>query len=214
MQDKDRYQRSLKNWNTDIFCVNLLLHIKILKQSKFIQGVQVFPGIGPVSKLIKILHSDASPAQIAGGVALGLILGVTPLLSIHNIFILFMILLIRVNPGSAALSFLLFSILAYALDPLSHQLGLKILKAPGLQALWTDLYNTPGMRLTRFNNSIVMGSLALSFILIIPAWLGAFTFVRSYRGTLKTKIDNLKVVRLVKASSLYKWYERIRYWAG
>ena len=173
----------------------------------------MFPGIGPVSNLIKILHSDASPAQVAGGVALGLILGITPLLNVHNLFILFIILLIRVNLGSATLSFLLFSILAYAVDPLSHQLGLKILKSPGLQTLWTDLYNTPGMRLTRFNNSIVMGSLTLSLIMVTPVWLAAFSFVRSYRDTLKVKIDNLRIVKFVKASSAYKWYERIRYWA-
>ncbi len=174
----------------------------------------MFPGIGPVSNLIKILHSDASPAQIAGGVALGLIIGITPLLSIHNLFIVFIILLIRINLGSAILSFLLFSILAYPLDPLSHQLGMKILKFPELQSLWTDLYNTPGMRLTRFNNSIVMGSLALSLILLIPVWLSAFAFVRSYRGTFKEKVDNLRIVKIVKASSVYKLYERIRFWTG
>lgn len=174
----------------------------------------MFPGIGPVSNLIKILHSDASPAQVAGGVALGLIIGITPLLNVHNLFIVFIILLVRVNLGSAILSFLLFSILAYPLDPLSHQMGMKILNLPGLQALWTDLYNTPGMRLTRFNNSIVMGGLALSLILITPVWLATFSFVRSYRGTLKVKIDNLRIIKLVKASSIYKWYERIRFWTG
>ncbi|MDT8318786.1 MAG: TIGR03546 family protein [bacterium] len=172
----------------------------------------MFPGIGPVSNLIKILHSDASPAQVAGGVALGLIIGLTPLLNIHNLLVLFIILLIRINLGSAMLSFMLFSLIAYLLDPLYHQLGLMILKSPELQTLWTDLYNAPGMRLTRFNNSIVMGSLALSLILIIPVWLAAFAFVRSYRGSLKEKIDNLRIVKLVKASSIYKWYERIRFW--
>ena len=172
----------------------------------------MFPGIGPVSSLIKILHSDASPAQIAGGVALGMIIGLTPLPNIHNIIIFLLILIIRINTGSALLSFLFFSLLAFPMDPLSHQLGLKILQAPGLQEFWTDLYNTPGMMLTRFNNSIVMGSLVLSLTLILPVWAGSFLFVRSYRGTLKVKIDNMKIVKAVKATSIYKWYERIRYW--
>ncbi len=174
----------------------------------------MFPGIGPVSNLIKILHSDASPAQIAGGAAMGMVIGITPLFSIHNLLILFIILIIRINLGSAILSFIFFSILALPLDPLSHQMGMMILKATELQGLWTDLYNNPAMRLTRFNNSIVMGSMALSLMLIVPIWLGAFSFVRAYRGTMKEKIDKLRIIKLVKGSSLYKGYERIRYWTG
>jgi len=174
----------------------------------------MFPGIGPISSLVKILHSDASPAQIAGGVAFGMILGITPIMNIHNLLILFLVLIIRVNLGSVFLSFALFSVVAFMLDPLSNSVGLSALKSESLVPFWTDLYNIPTMTFTHFNNTIVMGSLILSLILFIPVWFGAFSFVKSYRGHLKEKIDNLKIVKMVTASKAYQWYVKVRDFTG
>jgi len=172
----------------------------------------MFPAIGPISKIIKILHSDASPAQIAGGVCFGMIAGLTPLWNIHNLAVLFLVLIIRVNLGAAVLSFLLFSVIAFPLDPLFNAVGLKILKAEALYGFWTDLYNIPTFTFTNFNNSIVMGSLAVSLALFIPVWAATAWFVKGYRGRLREKIDGLRIVKVIKASSAYRLYARIRDW--
>ena len=47
------------------------------------------------------------------------------------------------------------------LDPLFHRIGLGILTAPSLTALWTGWYNTAWFRLDRLNNTIVNGQPAL-----------------------------------------------------
>ena len=79
----------------------------------------MFPSIEPFSKFIKILHSDASPQQIAGGAAFGMVLGLTPLLNIHNLVILLLVLVIRVNLGMASISFIIFSMLAFVRFPIA-----------------------------------------------------------------------------------------------
>ena len=61
-----------------------------------------------IAKLIKILRSGATPAQIAGGFILGMIIGLTPRWSVHNLLIVLIIILINVNISMAIFSFLLF----------------------------------------------------------------------------------------------------------
>ena len=168
------------------------------------------PIIGTLSKVVKILHSDASPTQVAGGACLGMVMGLTPLFSVHNLIVLFVVLIVRVNWGSVTLSWLLFSILGYLLDPISHMVGLKLLKLNALFDFWTYLYNVPLMTWTGFNNSITLGSLVISLAFFIPLFLFARWFVIGYRGNLKVKIEKLWLVKVVKGSTVYRLYARVR----
>lgn len=172
------------------------------------------PIIGTLNRIVKILHSDASPAQVAGGACLGMVMGLTPLCSVHNLLVLFLVLIFRVNPGAVTVSWLVFSLLSFPLDPLSHIVGLKLLKAQALFDFWTQLYNVPLMTWTRFNNSVTLGSLTISLTVFIPLFLFFRWFVIAYRGSLKEKIERLKLVRLVKGSLIYRWYARVRDFTG
>ena len=168
------------------------------------------PIIGTLNKFVKILHSDASPAQIAGGVCLGMVMGITPLFSVHNLIVLFVVLIVRVNWGSVTISWLLFSILAYLLDPISHIVGLKLLKLNSLFDFWTYLYNLPLMTWTGFNNSITLGSLVISLFIFIPLFISIRWLVVGYRGNLKVKIEKFWLVKAVKGSNVYRLYARVR----
>ena len=44
-----------------------------------------------LAKLLKALNSDDSPWQLAFGVMLGMIMGLTPFLGLHSIIILFIV---------------------------------------------------------------------------------------------------------------------------
>ena len=46
-----------------------------------------------ILKLIKVLNSETEPSQISLGLCFGLIAGLTPVLSPHNIIVLFMVTL-------------------------------------------------------------------------------------------------------------------------
>jgi uncharacterized protein (TIGR03546 family) len=159
--------------------------------------------------LIRIIHSETDPRQISLGFALGMIPGLTPLTSLHNLLVLLAILFFRVNIGAAMLSWGVFKILAYALDPLFHQIGLFLLTGVAfLQGLWTTLYNAPLVPYTRFNNSIVMGSLVFSLFAFYPVYWGGRFMVVKYRETWMERFNRLRIVQVFRASDLYKWYSR------
>jgi len=160
-------------------------------------------------KLIKVIHSDRDPRQICLGFSLGMIMGLTPLLSAHNLIVLLAILFFMVNISAAILSWAVFSLIAFIIDPLFHQFGLIILtKTEFLTGIWTALYNAPFFPYTRFNNSIVMGSLIFSLIAFYPVYLGGIFIVVKYRETFMERFDQWKVVKVMKASSFYKLYAR------
>jgi uncharacterized protein (TIGR03546 family) len=64
----------------------------------------------------------------------------------------------------------------------------------------------PLVPLTRFNNSIVMGS-GITTLFLAP--IGFFVFralILRYRRDILAKFQNTKAWKLVKATSLYQWY--------
>jgi uncharacterized protein (TIGR03546 family) len=162
-----------------------------------------------IVSLIKLIHSDRDPRQISLGLAFGLIPGFTPLTSPHNLLVLLLLLFLRANISAALLSWGFFSIWAFALDPLFHRLGLFLLIDVGaLVGLWTALYNAPLMPFTRFNNSVVLGSLIVSLILFYPVYSAGRLMIVKYRETFMEHFNRWKVIQVLKASSLYRWYTR------
>jgi uncharacterized protein (TIGR03546 family) len=159
--------------------------------------------------LIRVMHSETDPRQISLGFALGMIPGLTPLTCPHNLLVLLAVLFFRVNISAAMLSWGVFTLWAFALDPLFHQIGLFFLAHVGfLQGLWTTLYNAPLLPYSRFNNSIVMGSLIFSLLAFYPVYWGGRVMVVKYRETLMERFNRLKIVQVFKASDVYKWYSR------
>jgi uncharacterized protein (TIGR03546 family) len=155
------------------------------------------------------MHSDTDPRQISLGFSLGMIVGLTPFSSPHNLIVLLAILLFRVNISAAVLSWGVFSIPAFLLDPLFHQIGMFILSGKGILAgLWTFLYNMPLIPYTRFNNTIVMGSLVFSIVAFYPVyWLGKLLVIK-YREIFMERFNRWKIIQLIKASSVYRLYAR------
>jgi uncharacterized protein (TIGR03546 family) len=166
------------------------------------------------AKFLKILNSDAAPGQISLGFAFAMIAGLTPLLSLHNLLVLFLVLLLRVNLSSFLLGLALFSGLAFALDPLFHRIGLAVLTAPALEGLWTILYNSTLWRLEGFNNSIVMGSLIVSCTLFVPLALVGNSLVRKYRDHVLQWVMKTRLMQTFQASKLYDYYEAVSGWRG
>ena len=164
-----------------------------------------------LSKFIGVLRSGAKPAEIAWGFALGAILGLTPFRGVHTLVVIFLLCILRVNISSAMFSWLVFSLIAWLIDPLFHSLGFFILAGiPALIPLWTKLYNAPVTPLTRFNNTDLMGSLIFSLILLIPNFLFFKWFVERYRESWNQKIKKWKVVHALNTSSVVQWYFKIR----
>jgi len=168
-----------------------------------------------VTNFIKILREGQTPAQVAGGFALGSILGLSPMFTLQGLLVWLIILVLDVNLSAATFSLGLFALIAYIFDPIFHRLGYFLLvDMNGLQGVWTVLYNAPIAPLTRFNNTVVIGSFVSSLILIVPIYFGMKKFVLAYRATLGTRMKKMKIYQIIDRSSLVQWYRRVRSLGG
>jgi uncharacterized protein (TIGR03546 family) len=161
-----------------------------------------------LAKLIKILNSEAEPAQISLAICLGMVAGLTPMMSLHNLLVLLLALVIRVNLSAFILGILFFSGLAYALDPVFHSIGHRVLGSQALEDVFTTMYNNPLIRLTRFNNTIVMGSLLASLAAFIPMALLLNLVIRKYREHILGWVRKTRLAQIITGSRLYSIYQR------
>lgn len=160
-----------------------------------------------IAKLLKALSSEASPGQIAGGLVLGMIIGLTPFFSAHNLLILLIIILFRVNIGMALLGFIVFSGVAWLADPLFHDLGTSLLESESLRTTWESMYEKEWIAMTRFYNTVVLGSFVTALGLVIPAFPLAIVFVKQYRKHIHERVQKWKIVKALKGTKLYSVYE-------
>jgi uncharacterized protein (TIGR03546 family) len=166
----------------------------------------------PIVKLLTVLNSETAPGQISLALAFSLIVGLTPLWSLHNLLVLFLVLVLRVNLSAFLLGTAVFSGVAYLLDPFFHRLGLAVLTAPALEGLWTALYNSTLWRIERFNNSIVMGSLLVSLALFVPVVLVCNWAIRKYREHVVATVRQWRVVQALTATRFYQMYRSYSNW--
>jgi uncharacterized protein (TIGR03546 family) len=164
-----------------------------------------------VANFIKILREGQTPRQVAGGFALGSIVGLIPGLSLQSLLVWLVIFVLDVNLSAAFLAATLFALLAWLLDPVFHQLGYWLLvDLEPLKGLWTAMYNAPIAPLTRFNNTIVMGSLAGAVILTVPIYFGMKRFVVAYRSTIGARVERSKFYQIISKNFIVRWYEKVR----
>ena len=167
-----------------------------------------------IAKVLKILNSESQPGQISMALGFSMVVGLTPLLSPHNLLFLLLVLLLRVNLSAFILGLAIFKGVAYLLDPLFHWIGLSILTAKPMEGLWTVLYNSTLWRIERFNNSVLMGSLIFSLFLFVPVYLILNLMIRQYRERVLEWVRKTRIVKLFTASKLYQAYHSLSEWGG
>ncbi len=160
-----------------------------------------------LQSLVKTLHSDGTPGQIAAGVALGAALGLTPLVNVHNVVILALLCVLNVSFAAGMLGWLIFAPLGFLLDPLFDAVGRKLLlNTPALTPLWTAWDNTPFVPFTNFNNSVVLGSVVCWMLMATPIFLLARFAVLRYRATYGERFRRTRFYQGITASRLYNVY--------
>ena len=167
-----------------------------------------------LARLLRVLNSETNPGQISLGFCFAMVAGLTPLLSLHNVLVLLLVLVLRVNLSAFLLGLAVFSGIAYLLDPLFHWNGLEILTAPALQDLWTSLYNSTMWRLERFNNTIVMGSLVFSLVLFVPLYFLSNQLILRYRQHVLAWVEKTRLMQFFKASKVYQIYQSLPHFGG
>jgi len=162
-----------------------------------------------VAKILKVLNSETEPYQISLALCLAMIIGFTPLISLHNLIVLLIVLIVRVNLSAFILGLAIFSGLSYALDPLFHSAGMAILTAEPLQDVFTSLYNTTIFRMEHFYNTVLMGSLITSIILFLPLYIILKAAIVRYRQSILLWVRKSKIMHAFKLSKFYKVYDSL-----
>ena len=161
--------------------------------------------------LVKTLHSDGSPAQIAFGVALGAALGLTPIANVHNALVILLLAMLNVSFAAGMLAWAAFVPVGFMLDPVFDRVGrILLVDMPALRPMWTAWDNVPGLALTNFNNTVVLGSLVVWIALFIPLFFAARLGVVRYRATIGERVKNSRYYKLLEASQLYNVYRWFR----
>lgn len=164
-----------------------------------------------LQSLVRTLHSDGTPSQIAAGVALGAALGLTPLFSLHNLLVVAALALLNVSFGAGMLGMALFAPVGFALDPVFDRIGgALLLQAPALRPVWETADGTPVLAFLNLNNTVVTGSIAGWIVLFVPIFLLARVGVVKYRATLGEKVRQTRTYKAIRASQLYNVYRWFR----
>jgi uncharacterized protein (TIGR03546 family) len=164
-----------------------------------------------IQSLVKALNSEGTPGQVAAGIALGAVFGLTPLMNPHNLVLAGLAIILNVSFPGVLLGWAAFAPLGFALDPLFDGLGRALLVDAGaLRPLWTWAYNTPVVALSNFNNTVVLGSVVVWLVSLIPLFFLFRWLVAKYRATVYARLQQTRVFQVVKASKFYNLYTLFR----
>lgn len=147
-----------------------------------------------ILKFLKSLSSNSHPGEIAHAVCIGLILGFLPKDNAFWYILMVFFLFIRINQGSLLLFTLIFGLIAHNFDPKFHELGYYILTLPALTPTFSALLDIPFVAFTKFNNTIVMGSLAASLMCYIPLYGISRIFIKYWRAFLAPAVRKTKLI--------------------
>lgn len=157
-------------------------------------------------KLFSALNSESSIRQIALAIVLGFIVGLSPLLTLHNVIILFFVLFVRVHLGSFILSVGFFSGLSYLLSPVIIAVGESLLTAGSLNGLFTILYQLTLFKLAHWHNTYTLGAIVVGSLLAIPLYFFSKVMIKNYRQHIMAFFEKFRIVKALKASKFYRLY--------
>lgn len=141
-----------------------------------------------IATLIIAINANSRAGEIAAGAACGFLLALLPAGNLLWIAFFLIFFFTKINLGAEFLFIALFKFIAPLLDGLLHGIGYIALTQPVLKGIFTSLYNIPLIPYTRFNNTVVMGSLITGIVLWLPFFFLIRQLVLLYRKNLRDKI--------------------------
>ena len=146
-------------------------------------------------KLIQLLNSNSKASQIANSFCIGLMLGVMPKNNLFWYVLFVFFLFVRINKNCYGIMILLGALIAPLCDSLFDTVGYAVLTFSPLENFYAGLLDVPFVGFTKFNNSIVTGSLVCSLIVYLPLFVIVVLFVRAWRKTIAPKLIKSKFMK-------------------
>ena len=134
-----------------------------------------------IIKFLKALGANSKPSQIANSFCIGFILGVMPKNNLlwWLVFVFFMF--VRINKAGYFIMMLLGAFISPYLDPTFHKIGEFVLTYEPLVPVYSKLLEIPFVGFTRFNNTIVCGSLVGGLLAYLPLYIFMLVFIWVWR---------------------------------
>ncbi|MBU0633241.1 TIGR03545 family protein [bacterium] len=142
-----------------------------------------------IMKLFKALNSGQTPWQVTLAIVLGMVMGLTPYSGVQTVLVIFLALLLNIHFGLFLVSATFFAGIGYIFDPLFESFGYSLLSAGALKSFWTSMYNSGIMRLTYFNNTIVLGSSVIAILLALPLYFILNRVISTSRDKITVFLD-------------------------
>ncbi len=156
----------------------------------------------PFRLLAGAVRETCGPRQIAGGAALGMVIGLVPKDNLTAWSLMVLLMLFRVNLAAGLLSAFVFSWLGSLLDPASHAIGLSLLGSPELRPYLVRIFNTPLMPWTGLNNTVVLGSLFMGLFLLAPTYQASLLLAQRYVPRLQAVLQRFRVYHVLYGADL------------
>lgn len=151
--------------------------------------------INYIVNLLKAFNSNTKPSQIANSFCIGLILGFMPKNNLLWYILLVFFAFIRINKTGYVIMILIGSLTAYLFDPLFDSVGYAVLTFPKLQSFYAWLLDIPFVGFTKFNNSVVCGSLFLGIVCYIPLFFIMLGIIYLWRKFIAPKFNDSKILK-------------------
>ena len=158
--------------------------------------------IAPVVKLFKALNTNSHPGEIAHAASIGILLGLVPKNNALWYILFVFFLFVRIHKGTLVLSILLGTLIAPFFDPLFDELGYTVLTIGALKPAYASLLEIPFVAFTKFNNTIVAGSLTASLILYTPVYILTRFLVFIWRKFVAPALSQNKLVQVLYKTPL------------
>lgn len=168
----------------------------------------MFSFVNIPARILSILQLNISPAEVAGGVCLGMFLGFIPLNGPMALLLLIFFFLFKVNRFSTAITLPLFKLFYhFGISSLTERIGgYLLIDANFLTGFWKLITSLPVLALLDLNNTLVAGGIALSVILCLPVFLLIrFIYIKFVEPHLN-RIQDSKLARRIKS---YKFFHKV-----
>lgn len=121
-------------------------------------------------RIVAILSQHRRPAQLAAGIAIGIVLGLVPKDNLIAIALVAMICCLRVNQLVACTVAISLSFASFWFNPITSAVGSTLLEQPMVGKGIGYLYQYPILPWACLENALVMGGVGLGVLVFLPSY--------------------------------------------
>lgn len=150
-----------------------------------------------IIQLLQALNANSKPSQIANSFCIGLILGLMPKDNLLWIIMFVFFMFVRINKAGYFIMMIIASCLAFLTDPLFDKIGYVVLTFVPLENFYAWLLDVPFVGFTKFNNTIVAGSLVCGIVCYVPLFVLMILAVKAWRKWIAPKFNDSKILKTI-----------------